>query len=168
MKCKAFGPDPKTCIAFHADSLASDPSPLQTSRVLCTCLKAMPLVEIFAKEADMPKIQAAELCHFLQEHFGVEPGVVQVMMSVVKDLAPEPVYLSLRAKGTPPRREKVNELLAGIGKYLESKGLSRGPGIEGEGRPWFHRNPPTPAGKIRIELFEPSQQAVHSWGSSKL
>ena len=26
------------------------------------------------------------------------------------------VYLSLRAKGTPPRREKVNELLAGIGK----------------------------------------------------
>ena len=96
----------------------------------------------------MPKIQAAELCHFLQEHFGVEPGVVQVMMSVVKDLAPEPVYLSLRAKGTPPRREKVNELLAGIGKYLESKGLSRG--------------------KIRIELFEPSQQAVHSWGSSKL
>ena len=49
--------DPKTCIAFHADSLASDPSPLQTSRVLCTCLKAMPLVEIFAKEADMPKIQ---------------------------------------------------------------------------------------------------------------
>lgn len=26
------------------------------------------------------------------------------------------VYLSLRAKGTPPRKEKVQELLAGIGR----------------------------------------------------
>ncbi|CAK9110791.1 unnamed protein product [Durusdinium trenchii] len=105
----------------------------------------MPLVEVFAREEDMPKIKAAELCHFLQDHFAVEPGVVQVMMSVVKDLAPEPVYLSIRAKGTPPRREKVADLLAGIGRYLDSKGLGRG--------------------KIRIELFEPSQQAAgEPWG----
>eukprot|EP00913_Durusdinium_trenchii_P031132 g29152.t1 len=96
----------------------------------------MPLVEVFAREEDMPKIKAAELCHFLQDHFAVEPGVVQVMMSV--DLAPEPVYLSIRAKGTPPRREKVADLLAGIGRYLDSKGLGRqilaaGGGVGGGG-----------------------------------
>eukprot|EP00435_Cladocopium_sp_Y103_P010203 s4534_g2.t1 len=38
----------------------------------------MPLVEFFAREADMPKIQAAELCHFLQERSilksKLEPG----------------------------------------------------------------------------------------------
>eukprot|EP00439_Symbiodinium_sp_Y106_P074950 s408_g14.t1 len=108
----------------------------------------MPLVEVFAKEEMLPKIPAAEFCHFLQEHFKVEPGIVQVMMTAVKDLAPEPVYISVRAKGTPPRREKVNELLAGIGRWLTGKGLR--------------------SGKVRIELFEPSQQAVHAWRDSKL
>mmetsp|Transcript_36384 Transcript_36384/g.67745 ORF Transcript_36384/g.67745 Transcript_36384/m.67745 type:complete len:109 (-) Transcript_36384:50-376(-) len=108
----------------------------------------MPLVEVFAREEHMPKIPAAEFCHFLQEHFQVEPGVVQVMMTTVKDLAPEPVYISLRAKGTPPRREKVGEILAGIGRWLAGRGLD--------------------TGKIRIELFEPSQQAVHAWRGSKL
>ncbi|CAJ1367698.1 unnamed protein product [Effrenium voratum] len=108
----------------------------------------MPLVEVFAREEHMPKVQAGDFCHFLQEHFGVEPGVVQVMMTTVKDLAPEPVYVSIRAKGTPPRREKVNEILQGIGRWLADKGLAKG--------------------KIRIELFEPSQQAVHAWTESKL
>ncbi|CAE8673699.1 unnamed protein product, partial [Polarella glacialis] len=93
-------------------------------------------------------IKAAELCEFLQTLFGVEPGVVQVLVIPVRDLAPEPVFLSLRAKGTPPRKEKVGQMLADIGRWLSEHGVARG--------------------KIRIELFEPSTQAVHFWGASKL
>ncbi|CAK9110736.1 unnamed protein product [Durusdinium trenchii] len=119
----------------------------------------MPLVEVFAREEDMPKIKAAELCHFLQDHFAVEPGVgshegTECTTETTNTTSGETegsairirhVYLSIRAKGTPPRREKVADLLAGIGRYLDSKGLGRG--------------------KIRIELFEPSQQAAgEPWG----
>mmetsp|Transcript_36916 Transcript_36916/g.110257 ORF Transcript_36916/g.110257 Transcript_36916/m.110257 type:complete len:109 (-) Transcript_36916:6-332(-) len=108
----------------------------------------MPLVEVYARESDLPTFKAEELCSFLEGLFGVEPGVVQVMMIPVKDLTPEKVYFSLRAKGTPARREKVGELLAKLEQWLSAHGVAKG--------------------KIRIELFEPSQQAAHAWGSSKL
>mmetsp|Transcript_98422 Transcript_98422/g.228249 ORF Transcript_98422/g.228249 Transcript_98422/m.228249 type:complete len:109 (-) Transcript_98422:113-439(-) len=108
----------------------------------------MPLVELYAREVDLPQFQASELCSFLEKLFAVDHGIVQVMMVPVKDLGPEQVYLSLRAKGTPPRKEKIGELLAQIEKWLSTHGVAKG--------------------KLRIELFEPSQQAVHAWGASKL
>eukprot|EP00930_Biecheleria_cincta_P086630 TRINITY_DN7589_c2_g1_i1.p1 TRINITY_DN7589_c2_g1~~TRINITY_DN7589_c2_g1_i1.p1 ORF type:complete len:110 (+),score=26.93 TRINITY_DN7589_c2_g1_i1:1-330(+) len=106
----------------------------------------MPLVEVFAREGQMPTFKASELTKFLEQLFGVEPGVCQVMMTSVKDIAPEPVYFSIRAKGTPPRIEKIKDLLAEMGKWLSNHGV--------------------PQGKVRIELFEPSQQNVHSWNAS--
>mmetsp|Transcript_60899 Transcript_60899/g.122070 ORF Transcript_60899/g.122070 Transcript_60899/m.122070 type:complete len:91 (-) Transcript_60899:40-312(-) len=86
----------------------------------------MPLVEVYAREADLPNFKAAELCGFLEGVFSVEHGIVQVMMIPVRDLAPENVYLSLRAKGTPPRKEKVGELLAKIQQWLSSQGVAKG------------------------------------------
>mmetsp|Transcript_31485 Transcript_31485/g.90273 ORF Transcript_31485/g.90273 Transcript_31485/m.90273 type:complete len:109 (+) Transcript_31485:61-387(+) len=108
----------------------------------------MPLVEVYAREKDLPGFRAEELCSFLEGLFKVEHGIVQVMIIPVRDLAPEKVYLSLRAKGTPPRKEKVGELLAELQQWLSAHGVAKG--------------------KVRIELFEPSQQAVHAWGNSKL
>eukprot|EP00931_Biecheleriopsis_adriatica_P103345 TRINITY_DN78197_c0_g1_i1.p1 TRINITY_DN78197_c0_g1~~TRINITY_DN78197_c0_g1_i1.p1 ORF type:complete len:109 (-),score=28.61 TRINITY_DN78197_c0_g1_i1:54-380(-) len=108
----------------------------------------MPLVEVYLKEGEKPTFQVTEFVEFLQKLFGVEPGVVQVMVVPVKDLAPEPVYISMRAKGTPPRREKIGQLLAEVEKWLSAHGTGRG--------------------KIRIELFEPSHQSVHAWKPSKL
>mmetsp|Transcript_112451 Transcript_112451/g.223458 ORF Transcript_112451/g.223458 Transcript_112451/m.223458 type:complete len:110 (+) Transcript_112451:75-404(+) len=106
----------------------------------------MPLVEVYTLDSDALGFKASELCCFLEGLFQVDPGVVQVMIIPVADLAPTRVYLSLRAKGTEPRKAKVGELLNEIGQWLSARGIS--------------------AGKLRIELFEPSQQAVHAWNSS--
>merc|ERR1719343_411819 len=65
-------------------------------------------------------------------------------MIEVHDLAPEQVFMSVRAKGTADRKEKVNELITKVGSWLEAKGVMNG--------------------RVRIELFEPTQQAAARWG----
>mmetsp|Transcript_46742 Transcript_46742/g.99867 ORF Transcript_46742/g.99867 Transcript_46742/m.99867 type:complete len:230 (-) Transcript_46742:144-833(-) len=104
----------------------------------------MPLVELFFRPEDAPDFRAQELCTFMEGLFGVQPGIVQVMMVPAWDLAPEQAFMSIRAKGTPERKEKVNELLAAMGVWLTSHGIL--------------------TGRTRIELFEPTQQAAQRWG----
>lgn len=104
----------------------------------------MPLVELYFKQQDAPAFSAQELCTFMESLFQVTPGIVQVMMIPVKDLAPEHVFMSIRAKGTADRKEKVNALLSAIGAWLEEHGV--------------------PSGRSRIELFDPPQQGAHRWG----
>mmetsp|Transcript_67665 Transcript_67665/g.195921 ORF Transcript_67665/g.195921 Transcript_67665/m.195921 type:complete len:112 (-) Transcript_67665:87-422(-) len=104
----------------------------------------MPLVEVYAREQDFPKtFGATELEAFLLGHFGVERGVVQVMFIPVRELSPEPFYISIRAKGTPERAKRTAELLAGLEGWLTQRGVTRG--------------------KVRMELYEPSLQSVRAW-----
>mmetsp|Transcript_5920 Transcript_5920/g.10599 ORF Transcript_5920/g.10599 Transcript_5920/m.10599 type:complete len:162 (+) Transcript_5920:72-557(+) len=104
----------------------------------------MPLVELYFRHQDAPKFSAQELCTFMEGLFQAQPGIVQVMMIPAKDLAPEQVFMSIRAKGTADRKEKVNELLSALSAWLEQHGV--------------------PSGRSRIELFDPPQQGAQRWG----
>eukprot|EP00443_Scrippsiella_acuminata_P094467 CAMPEP_0115519282 /NCGR_PEP_ID=MMETSP0271-20121206/78351_1 /TAXON_ID=71861 /ORGANISM="Scrippsiella trochoidea, Strain CCMP3099" /LENGTH=125 /DNA_ID=CAMNT_0002950279 /DNA_START=29 /DNA_END=402 /DNA_ORIENTATION=- len=85
----------------------------------------MPLVVVFAKAEDLPKFSASDLEQFLIKLFGVDPGIVQVLMLPVYDLSPDAFYVSIRAKGNPERRERMPAMLSELSAWLATRGAAR-------------------------------------------